>query len=307
MSSMLDRITTPTIKIVLLLIGLGLLGLNIASLFVSLRHPDIYEEQTFFENDITLSEEEVFTILNQEYLSNEEYIIAVNRAINQGIAHYWGDDVDKYNLRIPIYENYLLYLATRLYSLSTSFITPVQKIFSNFREPVSVLKKYEFSDYRKAIERGIGLCSQQAIIVAELLKKKKIPAKILYLKGHVVVMAQTNIVEDVWWIVDADYGVIVKHDLDTIEKDPERIAQYYREKGYSETVIKGLREVYAPEGNTSYETVSAYHGKDRWYKYHIEYLLYVLKWLIPIGLIMPGGVLLTSTFPCWAKKRKKDR
>ena len=50
---------------------------------------------------------------------------------------------------IPIYENYLLFIAS-------------------YRYPDEYLK-YEFVDYRKAIERGIGLCSQQAIIVSEIL------------------------------------------------------------------------------------------------------------------------------------------
>ncbi|MCP4404708.1 MAG: hypothetical protein GY801_46325 [bacterium] len=271
------------------LIGLGLLGLNFTGLFVSLRHPDIYKEKTLFENDITLSEEELFTIIKRKYPSREKYVIVLNAAVNKGIAHYWGDDVDKYNLRIPIHENYLLYLITHLYSLLTNVITPVQKLFSDFREPTSIFEKYEFSDYRKAIERGVGLCSQQAIIVAELLRKREIPSKIVFLRGHVVVMAHVDdsASENKWWIVDADYGVIIKHDIETIEKSPECIAPYYREAGYSEATIQKLLAVYSLEDNKVYGGVAEYHGKDRFYKYYFEYLLYFLKWLIPVGLCAP--------------------
>ena len=63
------------------------------------------------------------------------------------IAHYWRDEgINKYYLRIPFWENYLLYIA--------SYIDPEEYL------------KYEFYDYRRAIERGVGLCSQQAIIVS---------------------------------------------------------------------------------------------------------------------------------------------
>jgi hypothetical protein len=266
--------------------------LNIASLLISLRNPDIYSEQCYFENDITLTEQGLWEIINKPCQSNEECIVRLNDAINKGIAHYWGDNVEKYNLRIPFYENYLLFLATSTYSFLTKYIPPFQKLFEKFREPSNVLKKYEFSDYKKAIERGVGFCSQHAIIISQVLKKKGINSKIVYLKGHIVATAQVNTSEDTWWVLDSDYGVIVKHDIQTIEQQPDTIAQYYQEKGYSDQVIKDLIRIYSKEGNKIYDDVSEYHGRERFYKYYVEYILYTLKWLIPLSLLLLSSWLL---------------
>lgn len=111
--------------------------------------------------------------------SNEEYIVKLNNAINKGIAHYWADEgILKYNIRIPIYENYLLFLA--------SYTSP------------RLFRKYEYCNYRKAVERGIGLCSQHAIIISKILEENGINSKIIGLSGHVVTMAQIHKENNSW-------------------------------------------------------------------------------------------------------------
>ncbi len=291
--------TKTPLLISLFIMGISLLILNIVGVFISLRNSEIYQEHTYFENDITLTEKELWSIINKEYGSNEERIIAINSAINKGIAHYWGEEVKKYNLSIPMHENYLLFMAAYTYSFLTKYVPPFRKFFKKFRESFDILRKYEFSDYKKAIERGVGTCSQHTIIINQVLKKKGIDSKIVYLNGHVVAMAQVNNTENTWWVIDPDYGVIMKHDIHEIEQRPDMIAPYYREKGHSEGEIKELIAAFSEEENKIYNTVSDYHGKERFYKYHIEYVFYILKWMLPMVLLTPYCLFLI-------KNRRKD-
>ncbi|MFC1884974.1 hypothetical protein ACFL2O_09400, partial [Thermodesulfobacteriota bacterium] len=154
-------------------------------LFISLRNPEIYEEPgNFFRNDITLTEDQLLSIINNATTESREALaIELTDAVNKGIAHYWKDEgIEKYNLRVPFYENYLLFLAV--------YINPER------------FQKYEFTNYKKAMERGVGECSQQAVILYEALKHKDIEAVIVGLHGHVVVMALIDEIAGQWWILD---------------------------------------------------------------------------------------------------------
>ena len=60
------------LKNLFLIIGLVLLGLNLVGLFIPLRNADIYSEKlNYFENDITLSEDEFLNQLDRDELSDK--------------------------------------------------------------------------------------------------------------------------------------------------------------------------------------------------------------------------------------------
>lgn len=219
-----------------LCIGVSLLGLNFAGFLVPLRNSAIYQEQqTSFKEDIVLTEEQLYNAVIREGQSDEEYVIKVNDAVNKGIAHYWEDEgINKYNLRIPVQENYLLFFLTCIHVYPTLF------------------DKYEYCNYKKVVKRGVGLCSQQAIIVSEILKEHSIDSKIIDLGGHVVATAQVDKVNNIWWVVDPDYGVVVRHDVKEIERSPEIISTYYVAKGYDLETVSRLIEVYGKEGNKEF-------------------------------------------------------
>ena len=136
----------------------------------------------------------------------------------------------------------------------------------------------------RAVERGVGLCSQQAIIVEELLRKNGIPAAIVGLSGHVVVRAQVDPDRRRWWVLDADYGVVIPEDLATLERNPATIRQSYSRAGYSEEKILALMKIYGAAGNTVHGTAWDYSRR----KYVIEEASYVLIWLIPFLMIAPS-------------------
>jgi hypothetical protein len=248
------------------IIALILFAVNISGFFISLRNPAIYNEpHNFYEDDITLTEEQLNHILdNAKSESREACAIELNGAVNRGIAHYWQDEgIEKYNLRVPFYENYLLFLA--------SYIAPKQ------------YRKYEFTDYKRAIERGVGECSQQAIILYEALKQKNMEAVIVKLRGHVVVMALIDELAGQWWTLDPDNGVVIEHGINEIEGNPAIIKEYYADNGIKIETIRSLINVYRMPGNRIYQGTADFLRSN----YLVERLFYLLIWLIPSSMAAP--------------------
>ena len=135
---------------IIFLIALLLLGINFYGLFRTMRNPAIYSEEKTLRNrinDITIKYPEIKKMLKRnENETNKDFGIRINKVVNDGFIHYWkAEGIDKYHLRVPVWENWLLYLA--------SYISPKKYKF------------YEFSNYKKNLERGVGLCSTHSTIV----------------------------------------------------------------------------------------------------------------------------------------------
>jgi hypothetical protein len=249
---------------VLFWIALLLLGTSIAGVFIPLRNPDLYRENlSFFKDDITLTEDQLWSAtVRQQGESTEAYVTRLNEAVNNGTAHYWDDQgIYKYNLRIPIYENYLLFFAGYLYPPAYA--------------------KYEYCNYKKAIKRGLGLCSEHAIILTGILKDQGIESQILSLDGHVVSTAQVN--QGTWWILDSDFGVVIPHSIAEIENDPNMIRPTLKQKRYSDAIVNWMVDVYGKEGNRVFSGAREYRPRG----YLIETLSYVLIWILPMIMMVP--------------------
>lgn len=254
-------------KIIFLVSGLLLLGINLAGLFVPLRNPLIYAERKVRDKgDINLTAGELLREASRRRDEPAEaYVVRLNEAVNRGIAYYWEDEgIEKYNLRVPVQENYLLFLA--------SYVLP------------AYYRKYEFADQYKNLERGIGICSLHATVIDALLKDHGVNSKVVLLNQHVVAMAQVGHAPDRWWIVDPDLGVVVKHDIGEIESNPDLIKPYYLERGYSQGYVDWLARVYGKEGNVVFDGAKEYSP---WRLRYLEYVSYLLKWTLPLMLIAP--------------------
>ncbi|MBK8504614.1 MAG: hypothetical protein IPL46_21845 [Saprospiraceae bacterium] len=121
-------------KKIIFFLGFFLLGINTYGLFRSMRNPDIYSEEKTLRNrigDVTIEYPQIKQLLKRkEQESNKDFAVRINKVVNDGFAHYWkAEGIDKYYLRVPLWENYLLYLA--------SYIDPKK------------YKQYEFSNYKK--------------------------------------------------------------------------------------------------------------------------------------------------------------
>ncbi len=247
---------------ILFLIGGGILLINFFGLLIGLRNNDIYFEKTYLNNKIELPLREVYNKLNNIDDCRDKNIIELTDIVNKGIAHYWFDDISKYNMTIPYYENFILYLM--------SYLDP------------HTYKKYEFVNYNKALERGIGLCSQYSSILVQIFQENNCDARIVGLGRHVVSTVQLK--DGNWWIVDANYNIVIPFSLTYIEKNPNIVKNFYLEKGYSEEISNSMVEIYSKEKNIIYPKDGG-----KWYskKADFEKVSYILKWIIPIILILP--------------------
>jgi hypothetical protein len=254
--------------------GALLLMLNIVGMFIPLRNEAIYEQAGFTTRPtyITLAPEEVLSVIQQDASNDRKaYLVRLTGALNKGVLHYWEDDgIDKYSMRVPIYENYLLYAASHLYP--------------------RLFQKYEFMDYRRAVARGVGLCSQYSLIISQVLEDKGIPVKIINFDGHVVATAQADPHTDEWWILDADYGVVTPHDIRAVERNPGLGRAAYIARGYlpDELNVAGLLK----KGYRIVDGARGYAPTLYW----VEYVAYVLIWLIPAVLMMPMVCSLLAGF-----------
>lgn len=253
-------------KGILFVLGVSLLIITIYGLFKSMRNPAVYSEEKTLRNridDITIKYPEINDRLKRkENESNIDFAVRINKVVNDGFAHYWkSQGINKYHLRVPIWENYLLYFA--------SYINPDR------------YQRYEFSNYKKNLERGVGLCSTHSTIVKGVLLENGIKAELLDVGGHhVVVRAELN--DMATYILDPDYGIVVPYDTAAITKNPELVRASY----------KNMADLYYPEAIDPYTTdyvVKIFgdhkhvYSVDNWF----EYFSYWAIWVIPILLMLP--------------------
>jgi hypothetical protein len=258
------QVIMTTFKKTLFFLGILLLGINISGLFKSLRNPAIYsEEDTKRVSDITIKYPAVKDqLVRKAHEADKEFAVRITNVVTNGMLHYWKDDgLNSYNERVPVSENYLLFAA--------SFIDPGK------------YRKYEFSNYKKNLERGVGLCSTSSIVLKGVLNDNGIDASLWDIAGHVVVRAKVD--NNEWWILDADYGIVVPHDTAAIEANPDIVRPAYAD-------LAGKYKPYAPDPYTT-DTVVKIYGKEGNHIYTVnnrfEYFSYWAIWVIPWLLMLP--------------------
>lgn len=268
---------------VLFVLGAGLLILHLSGRQMSLRNPEIYTSRTAFDHDISLTYEEARAqLVRRPGESDEEFAVRATYVVNRGMAHYWKDEgIDKFRLRLPPWENYLFWVA--------SFVNPKR------------YAKWEFANPDKALERGVGLCSEHAIVLVHALRRNGVPATIVGLDGHVVAMALVR--PETFYLLDADYGVVLPHSIMEVQQDPEIVRPYYAAK-YPPQVADYLVEVYGPEGNRMDPSGERIYtaGKRR-----REAVFYTAAWAIPVAFMAPYGIGMAVVTLVGAARRRGKR
>jgi len=254
------------LKKLILIFGLVLLGINIYGLFKTMRNPAVYTEEITLRNrinDVTISYPEINELLKRKVNeSNIDFGVRINKVVNDGFAHYWkAQGTEKYHMRVPVWENYLLYAA--------SYINPKR------------YERYEFSNYKKNLERGVGLCSTHSTIVKGVLQDNGMKAELLDVGGHhVVVRAELN--DTATYILDPDYGIVVPFDTAAITANPELARAPY----------SNMADLYYPDAKDPYTTdylVKIFgdrkhvYSVDNWF----EHFSYWAIWIIPFLLMLP--------------------
>jgi hypothetical protein len=110
-----------------------------------------------------------------------------------------------FRLQVPIWENYLLWLAGEL--------RPDYRL-------------YAFADPLKAIERGAGMCDQVSSALTALLRQRDFDARVVQLNGHTVVTVEVD--PGVWHVLDADFNVVIPRSIAQIQADPGMVRPYYQ-------------------------------------------------------------------------------
>jgi hypothetical protein len=251
-----------TFRWVLFGVGMLLLLINIFGILKSMRHNDLYtEENTGRLNDVTIKLEDAKKqLVRKDGESDKDFALRVNDVVSKSMSHYFKNEgKKKYNLRVPLRENYILF------------------IVNSFKED----NRYEFKNYKKGLERGVGLCSSHSIVVKGVLLDNGVEAHLWDIAGHVVVRAKVS--EDEWYILDPDYGLYVPHDIAEIEADPEITRPSYEH----------MADLYKPEYDDPYTTdkVVELYGKEGNHIYtydaRFENFSYIAIWVLPFILMLP--------------------
>lgn len=231
--------------------------------------PDVLR---FKENDLKLTTEEFKAQVNKlPGEADDEYLTRLTTVIADGIAHvHWEKfDPDTFHQRVPIWENFLLYF---------------MGIASNIPE----FERYHFTIPKKSIERGIGLCGDASMLMSETLKDMGIENTIITVPGHV--MVQTNI-NGKKRLLDPDFGVALSEGAEYYKSYPDELVSAYEDAGYFNNGELLIRRGFANSGYKEWQGAEHFVTK----KYYFERVSYILKWLIPVSLLLLGF---------WGLKRK---
>ena len=249
------------ISITLFVLGMILMILNITGLFKSLRNEELYSEITPYKDDISIRFEEVKKLWDRgENESVKDFAARATMLVNKSMAHYWRDEgIKKYHMRVPLWENYIL----------------------RIKQWITGHKKYEFRNYKKVIERGVGICSQPCIGLKYLLNANGIEADLWDLQQHIVVGATFK--DGTEYTLDPDYGYVILFGMSGLHGNPSLVKEAYNnhddvyaphltEHKHTDDIVK----MYRQEGNHIY-----------YMKKSFEDFSYFAKWILPFLLILP--------------------
>lgn len=262
---MVKKISFLVLAILACISGSAILTINLYGLTQTLAPANItIDDLRFKQKDVTMSRAMLLQNLpRQANESDQTYAERITTNIAATIAHvHWLNyPPTKFNQRVPLWENYILYF---------------MGMFSGIPE----FERYHFSNPDKSIERGIGICGDASVLLSQLLSRQGIDSKIVTYPGHVVVEADYGSHKQV---LDADYGVVLQNDVEFYHNHPEQMVNEYRAAGFindaEEHLAKGIQKNYIHwNGVTHFITK----------KYYFEKISYWLKWSIPLLLLIVG-------------------
>jgi hypothetical protein len=261
------------IRYILLVTGCLMLVINLYGLSRDIRVSEFHDDDLIFTNDQpTEFNSTIIDLIRHSDESDIEYATRITHVVAKGLAHldWLVFPSEKFNQLIPIWENYFLYFMGK---------------FSGIAE----YQRYHFANYRRSLERGIGICGDASMIMSQLLDEQNISNKILTFPGHVVVAATFE--NGKQYILDADFGVVIPFPVNEFATSSREIAKLYSEAGYHMGHFLLFQKIYK-------ENYSQFNGVEHFItkKYYFEKFSYWLKWPLPIFMILMGVFM-------WRKNR----
>ncbi|MEG3639631.1 hypothetical protein [Magnetococcus sp. PR-3] len=247
-------------SMVLTLVGGALLLANLLGLGSSLRSPDAPASSVAPGMARSLTQADVLTQLQTPPAAGELEMARATLLVNKAMLHGSAPVV-------PFTENWILWFG--------QFVLP------------QMFDGYEFRNPDKALERGVGLCSQSAIALTGVLERQGVKSRIIGLDGHVV--ASGKHADGRWWTLDPDYGVVMPLSLAQLQKEPALALAYYLKAGVEPNEATRITAFYNAQGNRIYAGPKEYGRRVGIWKYRMEITAYYLKWIIPVLLLGWGG------------------
>lgn len=239
-------------KYLSLLVGVGLIMINIVGLFIN--YPSIPERNALGPDmrTITIKSEDL-DMLSHE--TERDYMVRVSHLIDGHIVHFWAP-FSEYS-KIDIFDNYLLYILS---------------YFERFKK----FRNYEFARDDLALKRGYGYCSQTSRVAYSAFKRNGIVTRIYANKYHVLVVAYDNNGNE--YIVDPTYGIVIPFPLQELYENINLIKKYY--SGTDGKMNVNLLSAYKI-GFKEYFSESYYEDRK-----NLEDFFYFFKWAIPAILLI---------------------
>lgn len=264
------------LAIVAVAIGVSLLAINLYGLTQPIRKPGLgvvdHAQLRFIPERVWSYEESLDAIDGLDNsLATNALVSKANRLVNQSLVHVDWPAVDsrEYRQLIPIWENYFLWAIGK---------------FSGLPQ----FERYHYANYKRNIRRGIGICGDASTVLSSVLDTHQIENRIVSFAGHVIVEYKDE--HGNWRLVDPDFGVEMQGNLEQLVQNPESFRQYYLEAGYSSAEVDYLFDSY----NSNFAIFDdTFHFMTK--RYIFEEVSYVLKWLLPILLLLVSSACFLRT------------
>lgn len=283
MTGSLRRLVLNLAAILTLVLGLILLGLNLYGLTQPLRKPGL-----------GVTDQELLRFVPGEVWDYETSLSAIdalasaegdrplaeqaNDVVHQSLVHVKWTDVDPvaYRQLVPPWENVFLWAVGR---------------FSGLPQ----FERYHYADYRRSIERGIGICGDASIVLSTVLERYSVDSDIVSFRGHVIVEYENP--QGQKRLLDPDFGVVINRSLDELKADPELVRPIYLEAGYGAQEVDDLVSIYSKD-HSIFDDTYGFMAR----RYLFEKTTYFLKWVLPPLLILPAIARWI-----WRRRRGSDR
>ena len=143
---------------------------------------------------------------------------------------------------------------------------------------------YQSSDYKFALKRGIGICSQDAVSFANLIKRRyNINYNIVGLGGHVLMQAKIN---NKFYLSDPNMGLTFNFNIDEYYDNYKN--QLIIKEAYTGIGRPDLINSFDESGNRKFKYTGPKAIENTYNPDTITFYANYIKWLMPIFLLLSG-------------------
>jgi hypothetical protein len=143
---------------------------------------------------------------------------------------------------------------------------------------------YQSSDYKFALKRGIGICSQDAVGFANLIKRRyNINYNIVGLGGHVLMQAKIN---NKFYLADPNMGLTFNFNIEEYYDDYKN--QLIIKEAYTGIGRPDLINSFDKPGNRKFKYTGPKAIENTYNPDTITFYANYIKWLMPIFLLLSG-------------------